>query len=201
MTEWWNVVAAVAAGVSAIFAAISAWFTFRLIQSQEAPKVVVYTCPDPNRQTLILIRIANIGHDVATEITFIADRPIPELAIGLSEGTSPDSSEVMKEGPLIEGIPVLGPGDARDVTWGQVGGLLKATGRRPIELTFTYRHGRKTFRGSSQLEVKSFIGTDASAKPQEAAARSLDEISTSLGKIAAMLKRLERTTDDHPPRV
>jgi hypothetical protein len=191
-TAWmivWTALAAVAALVSAGFSAVSAWFTFRLIQSQDAPKVAVYTCVDPDRQTLILIRIANIGHDVASDITFTSDRPIPALAFGLSEETAPESSDPMKDGPLIDGIPVLGPGDRRDVTWGQVGGILNATKRKPIDLTFTYRHGKRTLRGWSQIEAKSFIGTDASADPAESAARSLDKIADSVGKIAALLKK------------
>jgi len=84
---------------------------------------VVYTCIDPDRQTISLIRIANIGRDVATDITFTASRPVPAKAFGLSPSET-QPAEVMKDGPLNDGIPVLGPGDMRDVTWGQFAGLM-----------------------------------------------------------------------------
>jgi hypothetical protein len=66
---------------------------------------------------------------------------------------------------------------------GQVGGILTATGGKPIDLTFTYQHGKRTLKGSSQLEVKSFLRMDASAKPPELAARSLDKIADSLSDV------------------
>jgi len=119
---FWTAVAAVAASLSALMAAIYTWLTYRLVRGQGEPKVVVYTCIDPDRQTISLIRIANIGRDVATDITFTASRPIPK-AFGLSPSET-QPAEVMKDGPLNDGIPVLGPGDMRDVTWGQFAGLM-----------------------------------------------------------------------------
>ena len=76
-----------------------------------------------------------------------------------------------------------------DVTWGQAGGLLKAVGQEPIDITFNYKHGRRRMSGRSRLEVASFTGTDASQNPSEIAARSLDEIATSLAAIAEVVKR------------
>jgi hypothetical protein len=182
MIELWTAVAAVAASVSALIAAVAAWLTFRMVREQGEPKVVVYTCADPDRQTLILIRIANIGRDVATDIVFTPSRTIPALALGLSVQSAQPAHE-MDEGPLVEGIPVLGPGDARDITWGQVGGLLKALGKAPIDLTITYKHGRRKLKAASRLEVRSFIATDAAAKPAESSARSLKQIAAALAAL------------------
>jgi hypothetical protein len=120
-----------------------------------------------------------------------ASRPIPSLAFGLP-GDAIKLAEVMKDGPLIDGIPVLGPGDTRDVTWGQFGGLMKAVGKGPIDITITYKHGRRTFRGSSRLEVASFIATDASANPSESSARSLDAIAKSLDRLAQAARRKQK---------
>jgi len=66
-----TVTGAVAASLSALFAAVYTWLTFRLLKSQAEPKVVVYTCDDPDRQTVLMIRIANIGRDVATDVQYI----------------------------------------------------------------------------------------------------------------------------------
>jgi hypothetical protein len=135
-----------------------------------------------------VIRIANIGRDVASDITFEASRPIPSQAFGMSAEEA-TSTEVMKDGPLIDGIPTLGPSDTLDITWGQYAGLLKAVGREPIDLTFQYKHGRRTFRGHSRLEVNSFSGTDASEKPHVQSARSLEKIAKSLDVLAQAARR------------
>ena len=63
---------------------------------------------------------------------------------------------------LVEGIPALGPGDTRKITWGQYGGLMKALGNGPIILTYEYKHGkRKISERTAVLECRSFTGTDA----------------------------------------
>jgi len=171
----WTAVAALAASLSAVMAAIYTGLTYRLVRAQGEPKVVAYVRSDPDRQTVLMIRVENIGRDIATDVAFTASRQLPAKAYGLSaEDAKP--AEVMTAGPLIHGIPVLGPGDSRDITWGQFGGLLKALGTEPIDLEFTYRHGRRRLSGHSRLEVASYVGTDASENPSAASARSLEKI-------------------------
>jgi hypothetical protein len=53
MILFWTAVAAVAASASALFAAIYTGLTFRLVRAQGEPKVVVYVCGDPDRQSLM----------------------------------------------------------------------------------------------------------------------------------------------------
>lgn len=187
----WTVVAAVAASISALFAAIYTLLTYRIVRSQGEPKVVVYVCGDPDRQTVILIRIANIGRDVATDIRFTASRAIPARAYGISLDEA-KPAEIMSDGPLIDGIPILGPGDTRDTTWGQFGGLMKALGKEPIDIKITYKHGRRKMRGYSRLEVASFIGTDASENPNVVAAQSLEKIAKSTEVLAQAARRRQK---------
>ena len=130
-----------------------------------------------------MIRIENIGRDVAADVRFEASRPIPAEAFGLSVDSA-EPAAVMTVGPLIDGIAVLGPGDSRSITWGQYGGLMKAVGKTPIELEFTYRHERRSFHGHSRLEVASYTGTDASQKPLEASARHLEKIANASEAVA-----------------
>jgi hypothetical protein len=191
VTLFWTVVAAVAAAVSALMAAVYTWLTFRLVRGQAEPKVVVYVCADPDRQTILMIRIANIGRDVATNIAFRSSRPLPQRAYGLTLD-DPSPAQPMRDGPLIDGIPVLGPGDSRDITWGQFGGLMKAVGSEPIELTFVYKHGRRTLRGRSRLEVASYVGTDDSENPASKAADNLEKIAKGVKKIAEEVGRPHR---------
>jgi hypothetical protein len=183
MIEFWTAVAAVAASMSAMAAAVYTWLTFRLVKAQNEPSIIVYVCSNPERQTLIMIRIANIGRDVAFDVTFKSSRPIPSRAYGLTTDST-HLAEFMTDGPLIDGIPVLGPGDTRDITWGQYGGLMNAVGREPIDVAITYKHGRRRKKAHSRLEVASFTATDDWESPLAKSAGFLEEISKSVKSIA-----------------
>jgi hypothetical protein len=185
----WTAIASVAAGVSALLAAIYTSLTFRLVRLQADPKVIVYVKHDLERTSILMIVIENIGRDIAYDVTFNASKSIPIKAYGLkAEDAQP--AEIMNDGPLIEGIPALGPGDSREITWGQFGGLTKALGDSPIVLDYTYRSGNRLIQGKSKLEVRSYLGTDASEKPSVKVARSLKELSESSKSIETILSKL-----------
>lgn len=188
----WTALAAVAASLSALFAAVYTFLTFRLVRMQDEPKVVVFVRNDPDRQTILMITVKNIGGDVATDVRFTPSRPIPRSAFGLSvESAKP--AEIMSDGPLVEGIPVLGPGDSRDITWGQFAGLMKAVGNEPIEIRYYYRHGHRHLRGSSKLEVLSFTGTDASENPEAVIAENVKKLAKSAETIASELAAVRQS--------
>jgi hypothetical protein len=94
--------------------------------------------------------------------------------------------EPMTSGPLIDGIPALGPGDTRRITWEQFGGLRKALGGKPIRIAVKYRRGRHRFTSSGVLEIDSYEGTDASQTV-------LEEIANNLESIGKRLQELTRT--------
>ena len=188
MAMFWTAVAAVAATLSALFAAVYTWLTFRLVRGQAEPKNVVYVCTDLDRPTILMIRIANIGRDVASDVRFTSSRPIPSEAWGLA-GDDAKPAKTLNDGPLINGIPILGPDDRRDITWGQFGGLMRALGSEPINLAFTYKHGRRTLRGESRLEVASYSGTDASRNPPLLVVEHLEEIAKAVKTIAKEVAR------------
>jgi hypothetical protein len=182
----WTAVAAVAASLTALVTIAYTYFTLRLVRSQAEPKVIVYVKHDHERPSVLVIVIENIGRDIAHDVQFTSSRPIPTKAWGI-ELSSAAKAEVMDHGPLVSGIPALGPGDPRTITWGQYGGLAKAIGTEPITLTYTYRHGRHVFSGETRLEVESYIGTDAHDKPAVVVARSAKEIEGTLKSIAKSL--------------
>jgi hypothetical protein len=192
MVPFWTAVAAAAAATSAVAAAIYTFLTYRLVAAQAEPRVVAFVMSDPDRQTMLLIRIQNIGRDVALDVSFKSSRPIPAHAWGLALDPPPPPAAVMKEGPLVEGIAALGPGDSRDITWGQYGGLLQAVGRTPIEIEISYKHGGRTLRGRGRLEIASYTGTDDSQRPPEVIARQLKEIAKAAESIAKDVHSLER---------
>lgn len=195
MVPLWTAVAAAAASLSAVAAAIYTMLTYRLVASQGEPRVVAYVMSDPDRQTILMIRIQNIGRDVATDVSFKASRAIPSNAFGLST-VSAEDAEVMKEGPLIDGIGALGPGDSRDITWGQYGGLMKAVGKEPIELEIAYRHGRRRLSGQARLEIASYTGTDDAQKPAESVARDLEKMAKAAETIASDIHTLVNRVKD-----
>ena len=191
---FWTAIAAVAAGCSAVMAAIYTRLTFRLVRLQAEPKVIVYVKHDLDRPSILVIIIENIGRDIAYDITFKASKAIPAKAYGISvEEAKP--ADIMKDGPLIEGIPALGPGDSREITWGQFGGLSKAIGDIPLILDYKYNSGNKQISGRAKLEVRSYLGTDASEKPTVTIAKSLKELADSSRTIVSLLLAASRDKD------
>lgn len=158
---FWTAVAALAASLSALLAAIYTRLTFRLVRSQSEPNIVVYVKHDESRPTMIQIVVENIGRGLATDIRFTPSRPIPIQAWGVSIDQA-TAAESLTEGPLIDGIPSLGPGDSRKITWGQYGGLIKALGNEELSISYEYKDGaRKMPIRTAILECRSFTGTDA----------------------------------------
>lgn len=190
----WTALAAVAATASTAVAAAYTYLTHRLVRLNTDPKVLVYTVNDRERPGILMIVIENIGRDIAEGVRFTTDRPVPSRAFGMTiEEAQP--SELMRSGPLIDGIPALGPGDTRRITWGQFGGLRKALGGKPIRITVEYRRGRHRFSSSSVLEVDSYEGTDASRTVLEEIASNLNTIGQRLQVLTGSIRAEARPSN------
>jgi hypothetical protein len=187
-TTFWTAVAALAASLSALFAALYTRLTFQMLRSQSEPNVVVYVKHDESRPTMIQIVVENIGRGLATDIQFEPSKPIPARAWGLSvDQTRP--VELMTEGPLIDGIPSLGPGDSRKITWGQYGGLMNALGDEKLIIAYKYKNGRRKMPdGTAILECKSFTGTDAVDSEAVRVIKQLTRIADALTEVTKRLK-------------
>jgi hypothetical protein len=131
------------------------------MREQTAPKVIVFLRLRPERPTMIYIAIKNIGGDIAEAVTFKSSRQLPAQAFGLPEGNLP-AAKVMTHGPLINGIPALGPGEERELLWGQYGGLSAQMAEGPFVLQILYRQGRRRLSGVATLELDSFKNSDIS---------------------------------------
>lgn len=179
----WTAVAAISAALTIV---VTAWYarqTVRLMKEQSAPRIRVFLRHTHERPTLIYIVIKNVGGDTARSIRFTSNRPIPAQAFGLV-GHAVKSTLTMTEGPLIHGIPALGPGEERELLWGQPGGLLLALQDGPITISHSYDNGEKeSFVGKDELELSSFLGTDASEAPISVVANELKKMARSLGSI------------------
>lgn len=153
--------------VLALITATATAINYLFFRSQIEPDVVLYATPDERRPSIILLVIVNVGHGLARDVSFSADKPIPERAFGVGLEDAKMPSE-MKSGPLITGIPSLGPGAKRVITWGQYGGLLKGIGTDVINVQICFRSKRsilpgfKTHRAVFPIDIRSFEGTDSS---------------------------------------
>ena len=68
---------------------------------------------------------------------------------------------MMESGPLIDGIPALGPGDKREMVRGPYGGLMKAIGEEGIEVKCRFKFGKEEMDPVyCTLDIKSFTGHD-----------------------------------------
>ena len=73
---------------------------------------------------------------------------------------------------MIEGIPALGPGDTREIYWGQIGGLMEAIGDEPIYVKCFFKKKNKIMPHTEcPLEVTSLLGSRNATDPREKIAR------------------------------
>lgn len=165
-THWTEVGVFWTSAVLTIITITATLINYLFFRSQIEPDVLIYVTPDERRPTIILLVITNVGNGLARDITFKADRPIPERAFGLGENV--ETPRKMTSGPLITGIPSLGPGAKRVITWGQYGGLTKSIGDDVINVEVRYRcrrsicPGYKCKKAICPVDIRSFAGTNAS---------------------------------------
>lgn len=180
--------------LAAVCSAIAVWRAnqitrdaFKWQQSLDAPDVRVRAAPDPDRKTILLIIIENVGGSIAYDVHFEIDRELPQNAYGIA---GPDRSfEPMSDGPLVTGIPALAPRDPRRLSWGQYGGLVSHFGKGFAKVTARYRDDQGKVRSSlSVLDVVSWEHTDASDNT------SLTQIVEQLRKIHGEVSGWSSTT-------
>jgi hypothetical protein len=137
---------------------------YLFFRSQTYPDVIIYATTDNDRPSVIILIIENIGKSMAKNISFSTDKPLPDKAFGFENAPQPN---LMKNGPIITGIPALGPGAKRIITWGQYGGLQKGIGDDIINVKIFFKakklifFGYKKILNTCPLDIKSFEGIDA----------------------------------------
>lgn len=151
--------------VALVIALTSTVINYLVLKAQRDPEVIVYAIHDQRRPSFINLIIENSGAGSAHDVTFQANRSIPARAFGFEDAKKP---EAMTDGPLIRGVPTLGCGDKRIITWGQYGGLKKGLGDDVLDITATYfsrlplSFTRQRHTTTSRIDLRSFEGTDAS---------------------------------------
>ena len=155
------------------------------------PCIIVSVIPDENRSTILLLVVKNIGKGLAHDISFKFSLPIPARAFGISVDDAKEAEE-MNYGPLIDGIPALGPGEQRKIDWGQCGGLLKNLGNNPVTVTCWFKKNGKTMPPvECKLDIKSFIGTVDVESPIAKLSRDIKKMSDDFHYITTGFNKLK----------
>lgn len=186
------------AWVSAIATVILASLTFiyiritkRILEAQSNPCVIISVIHDEERPTILQLVIKNVGAGLAEDISFEFSRPIPARALGISEKDA-KTVETFTSGPLVEGIPALGPSEQRKIDWGQYGGLAKNLGSEPIIVKCRFKKNGKLMPVvQCKLDVKSFKGTVATRRPIAMIAKELEKISKDLQRLVTRFPELK----------
>jgi hypothetical protein len=164
-----------------IVTAAATAINYFLYRVQVAPEIVVLVVVDDRRPSMINLVIENIGKGVAKNIRFTSSEPIPK-AYGVAPSVA-EPATLLSAGPFAHGIPALGPGARRVLTWGQYGGLHSAMGNRVIKVTARYTADKHTpwdpeeYVTESLLDVRSLEGLSiADHNYDKAAAEELKRI-------------------------
>lgn len=173
--------------VAVIIATASTVISYIIYRNASDPEVVVYANPDERRPSIVNIIIENTGNSAAWDVQFSSSAPIPFRAFGIENAPQP---EVMEGGPLINGIPSLGPGSKRIMTWGQFDGIKKGIGDGYLDITSTYKSKpslalkARKHTTTSRLDIKSFEYSEASDHNWD------KKIAEELKKISDVVKRV-----------
>jgi len=197
-TGWSSWVTATATVVLSILTFVYVWLTRRILGAQSSPCVIISVVHDDTRPTILQLVIRNIGTGLAHDVTFEPSRPIPFHAWGITIDEAKEP-KIINHGPLVDGIPALGPGEERRIDWGQYGGLSKYIGEEPIIVKcYCKKNGKLMPPKICKLEVKSFQGTDASERdPGVKSARELEKIARELNLLGSGFHKLKVDLVEH----
>jgi hypothetical protein len=151
----------------------------RTRKQQTEPHVIVTAVHDFDRPSIIMLVITNIGNGLASNISFNCSGPILQ-AYGISEDTNEKPTPIIS-GPLVTGIPNLGPGEKRMLNWGQFGGLKKAYGGQGLTIECSFHHGDILLPTViCKVDIESFEGTVANEGTLIRGVKALESIARNI---------------------
>lgn len=189
--DWSDWVTSIATLILTILTFVYVRLTSKILSSQTDPCVVLTVVHDEDRASFLQLVARNVGTGIAHDIRFTFSHPLPAKAFGLTERNA-KKAETMTDGPLINGIPALGPGECRKIDWGQYGGLKVAIGDSKIIATCHFKKNSKEMKPViCPLDVESFSRTVASESPASKTIKGLEKISKSLEHFASDFPKLK----------
>jgi hypothetical protein len=188
LINWWNaIVAAMATWMPAIliltFMYILYLLTHKMLKVPLDPYVILSVVQDYDRPSMLQLVVKNVGPGVVHDISFKFSRPIPGYAWGVKVENA-QTAEIMSTGPLIDGIPMLGPGEKIMIDWGLYEGLRKNLGTEPVIVTCSFKKDKKRMKVViCKLDVRSFEKTIATKTIDSRIFEAIEEISKQLKNI------------------
>lgn len=150
-----------------------------VLRSISDPNVIVYAKSDEARPQMIMVVIQNVGKGVAKNVQFTLPEPLPVH----QSGGGPYAP--LTQGPLINGIPALAPGESRVFFWGMYLGLRPLIGDQVFTVTARFEGDRIGWFHSEVFEVENFL--------EVASYHGVDAVDTDGGRQSA--EQLERIAD------
>lgn len=189
--DWSAWLTAAATVVLSVLTFVYVRLTRKILVTQSDPCVILTVVHDEERATILQLVIRNIGNGLAQDIKFEFSRPLPARAFGMSEVETKEVT-VMKDGPLINGIPALGPNECRKIDWGQYGGLKSSLRNEPIIATCKFKkNGKDMTPTKCPLDVESFAGTVAVESSVAKAVRELEKISKNIQHLSSCFNKIK----------
>ncbi len=146
MPDWLSIGLALLGSVAAAISAAAALFSARAAQrsafyaeSESRPEVVVYVnrCNTEATVECWELVIANIGGGMAYDIKFKAPRDCFVRGFVKSQGDD-DGLMPIEDGPLVDGIPALAPGQKLRLWWGCGPAHWNRFHKRPFHIVAKY---------------------------------------------------------------
>jgi hypothetical protein len=180
---WWIVTITTGALAILTFIYILSLLMHKIRKVQSDPYVILSVVQDYDRPSMLQLVVKNVGPGVAHDISFKFSRPIPEYAWGVKVENA-QTAEIMSTGPLIDGIPMLGPGEKIMIDWGLYEGLRKNLGTEPVIVTCSFKKDKKRMKVViCKLDVRSFEKTIATKTIDSRIFEAIEEISQQLKNI------------------
>jgi len=167
------IISALATVVLAVLTIIYVALTSKLVRAQSEGCVVVYPMLLPGQYRELAIVIENVGHGLARNIKF----SLPQHLSGLPTSTAGP----FLTGPLVDGLPALGPGERRLYYWGTLSDLLEKHAGDKINITVKHDGfndvGLESISNDCVLSVDSFRKSVSLPDPLTRIANALERIS------------------------
>lgn len=195
LSDWITTIATVVlAGLTFLYVRL----TKRLVEALSDPCVTIQVAAKEDSARQIQLVVQNSGNGIAYDINFGFSRPLPFKS--KQEARNGESlSNAMASGPLIVGIPALGPGERRKIRWGDIGFLSEAIGDEPIIATCKFRKNNKDMTPiTCPLEVNSLFGTTIKRSPTYQLSRDIEKISRKIEYLTTGFSKLHVAIDSFP---
>lgn len=101
-----------------VISGLSVLIAYMVFANNSKPKIIIFAQVHKNKRTIINLVVKNIGNDIAYNVNFVSDRPIPRSAFGLLRLDNPN--EFFESGIFGCGIKVFNPQQEFVYEWGAI---------------------------------------------------------------------------------